>query len=146
MWSLYADSHRGVCVHLSGRIEPLRTAWPIIYCDDYPSLDLTWPRMTQRAFTDACILTKSLQWHHEQEYRLISPVDGQDSEVTFVGEVGTLLPGSVTGLTLGALIHDDVATRPTNAARAAGLAVWRAQRSDHQYRLTFQRVRPGRAR
>jgi hypothetical protein len=141
MWSLYADSHRGVCVHFSGRIEPLRTAWPIIYCNDYPSLDLTWPRMTQRAFTDVCILTKSSQWRHEQEYRLISPVGGQKSEVTFEGEVGTLLPGSVTGLTLGALVRDDVAACLTSAAKAAGLAVWRAARSDHQYRLTFRRIR-----
>jgi len=102
--------------------------------------------MSDRAFTDVCILTKSMHWRHEQEYRLISPVDGQDSEVTFEGEVGTLLPGSVTGLTLGALIRDDVAACLSSAARAAGLAVWRAQRSDHQYRLAFQRVRPGHSR
>lgn len=141
MWSLYADSHKGVCIHLSGRLEPLSTAWPIIYRNDYPSLDLTWTRMTPRAFTDVCILTKSVQWRHEQEYRLISPIEGEKSEVTFVGEVGTLPTGSVAGLTLGALIPHKTADDLTKTAIAHGLPVWRARRSDHEYRLIFQRTR-----
>jgi len=98
--------------------------------------------MTARAFTDVCILTKSVHWRHEQEYRLISPVGGERSEVTFAGEVGTLLPGSVTGLTLGALMRDEAAADLARVAMAQGLPVWRARRSDHEYRLMFQRIRP----
>ena len=130
---------------LKGRIEPLRTAWPIRYREDYPTLELTWPSMTSRAFTDVCILTKSLPWHHEQEYRLISPIEGEESEVTFEGEVGTLLPGSVTGLTLGALMPEKTADGLTRIAFARGLPVWRAQRSEHEYRLMFQRIRKGKS-
>jgi len=143
MWSLYADSHKGACVHLSGRIEPLRTAWPIRYRTEYPSLDLTWPHMAPRAFTDVCILTKSVQWRHEQEYRLISPVAGEKTEVIFSDDaVGTLLPGTVAGITLGALMPAEAAAHFTKIAAAKGLPAWRAQRSDLEYRLTFHRIGP----
>jgi hypothetical protein len=141
MWSLYADSHKGACVHLSGRIEPLRTAWPINYCDDYPVLGLSWPGMESTAFTDVCILTKATHWRHEQEYRLVSPVGGQVSEVNFVGEIGTLPTGSVTGITLGALMSREIAAELTEVAAAHGLPVWRAGRSDNAYRLRFPRNR-----
>jgi hypothetical protein len=140
MWAHYADHHRGACVHLSGRIQPLRSAWPVTYSDEYPTLTVPWLEMEAMEFTRLCVLTKATQWRYEREYRLIGPQPGQPSEVSFNGEIGTLPMGSVTGMTIGARMEEAAAAELVRCAIDRHIPVWRARLHDRNYRLTFDRL------
>jgi hypothetical protein len=145
MWSHYADEHHGVCVHVSGRIEPMRTAHPVDYCKQYPTIPSSeWQQQSNDLeFTRRCILTKAPAWSYEREFRLIAPVeDGQHWEITMNDEIGILPEGSITGITLGARMADvDAQHLVKCAALSGGIPVWRARLSDADYRLTYERIR-----
>jgi hypothetical protein len=144
MWSHYADEHHGVCVHVAGRIEPMLSAHPVDYCEQYPTIRSSeWQQQpNDLGFTRRCILTKAPAWSYEREFRLVAPVeDGQNWEITMDGQVGILPEGSITGITLGARIADADAHRLAMHALNRGVPVWRARLSETDYRLTYERVR-----
>ncbi len=72
MWSHYADNHRGICLEFSVPDNPLFSkAAEVVYREAYPHwvpCDIN----DRPGLVMELILTKSRDWHYEQEYRLIS--------------------------------------------------------------------------
>lgn len=72
MWSHYADNHRGLCLEFSVSDNPLFSkAAQVVYREDYPH----WAPCNindKPGLVMELILTKSSDWHYEEEYRLVS--------------------------------------------------------------------------
>jgi len=75
MWSHYGDKHRGVCIEFS--TEPLGSffshAKPIRYTNDYPIIR---GYAGEEDWGSSGVLTKSLDWEYEQEWRLLANLTG----------------------------------------------------------------------
>ena len=87
MWAHYADSHKGFCVEYDiptpdeHNINLLQNLFPVIYSDERVSVlneclaDLTCPTVTEETMTAIYkygLLTKSIDWYYQNEWRLIS--------------------------------------------------------------------------
>lgn len=87
MWSHYAKYHQGFCIeyetpNLSDEnIEIYQNLFPVIYTDtrtDLTKLSLDWKSSGTLSESDIwdfykyCLLSKSLDWKYQQEWRLIS--------------------------------------------------------------------------
>ncbi len=87
MWAHYADSHKGFCVEYDiptpdeHNINLLQNLLPVIYSDERVSVlnecleDLTCPTVTEdtlSAIYKYGLLTKSVDWCYQNEWRLIS--------------------------------------------------------------------------
>ena len=87
MWAHYADSHKGFCVEYDiptpdeHNINLLQNLLPVIYSDERVSVlneclaDLTCPTVTEETMSAIYkygLLTKSVDWCYQNEWRLIS--------------------------------------------------------------------------
>ncbi|MBT9455042.1 MAG: DUF2971 domain-containing protein [Burkholderiaceae bacterium] len=93
MWSHYADYHKGICLEFDGEAKLMGHAQRVQY---------SHKRVPIKAYSDPqdesmtkALLTKSLQWSYEEEWRLINYNKGPGS-VQF-------RPENLTGIVLGAL-------------------------------------------
>jgi hypothetical protein len=68
MWSHYARNHTGICLEFSVRSDVMCAALRVAYCDSYPSLTLAGEGLEHIL----PLLTKSADWSHESEFRLIA--------------------------------------------------------------------------
>jgi hypothetical protein len=84
MWSYYADSHRGFCVEydlksLGPENLQVRALYPVLYNTEWPNATDTTVQAVapSEGMTDnttiLSVLTKSAEWRHEQEWRMIFP-------------------------------------------------------------------------
>jgi hypothetical protein len=124
MWAHYADSHRGFAVELDGLSEFFHRGSPpsvvghpiaVTYARDRPALTMYTPEPTREFFDDAirgALLTKSVDWSYEREYRVIFPLDDPD---TYPHEVVSgrfhlfpIPPDAITGVVIGARASEDV--------------------------------------
>ena len=87
MWAHYADSHKGFCIEYDiptpsvDNINLLQNLFPVIYSDERVSVlneclaDITCPTVTEdtlSAIYKYGLLTKSIDWRYQNEWRLIS--------------------------------------------------------------------------
>lgn len=69
MWSHYADHHRGICVEFGTDNEVVCAALKVLYCDEYPFLDLADDGALHNLLP---LISKSSDWGYEDEYRLVA--------------------------------------------------------------------------
>jgi hypothetical protein len=76
MWAHYADSHRGICLEFSVRVDPpfFTEAQPVRYQDSYPRFNYFNSDKDERA--EKSFLTKSKHWAYEQEFRVVDLTRG----------------------------------------------------------------------
>ncbi len=68
MWSHYADSHRGFCMHF----EMTQLRYTVIYQDDYPKIDFDADEAEQLLSFHRLLHTKAKNWEYEKEHRIIN--------------------------------------------------------------------------
>lgn len=85
LWAYYADGHRGYCLVFDSAISwvvnnshvgNLQLApMDIRYQSEYPEVDLDWRQAGKDGWdvVETALLTKSLNWKHENEARIIVP-------------------------------------------------------------------------
>lgn len=114
VWAHYADGHTGIAVHFDATIVPWGAAQRVDYQHEYPNVLLPSdlddvPRLTSR-----CLLTKSVSWEYEKEFRLIDYPDPQpgvaralDGIFPVIAPQTRLIPMThITGVTIGAAMPE----------------------------------------
>jgi len=117
MWSYYAESHTGVCVHFDAQLVPIGTAHRVNYSREYPTIWLPIGGLAPDRVVTLALGTKSLAWGHEKEYRLINfpqgpphPPGSRVFDTVFrwkSPQLAVVPKDRVVGVTLGASIKDD---------------------------------------
>lgn len=69
MWSHYAEQHRGICIGFDTKKYFFQTAWPVKYQSNYPIV--VRPQDDYETVLQKSLLTKSLHWSYECEWRII---------------------------------------------------------------------------
>jgi len=110
LWSHYADSHKGICVHFDHKKDPFYCAAEVDYSPDFPRV--AYPFEGDAVLTQKGILTKAKFWKYEEEFRLFSVRMG--NEAWHLGlkwlnkHIARIDPTAVIGITLGAnMPHED---------------------------------------
>jgi len=80
MWSLYADSHRGICLQFQIIDDPFyHVLYPVVYGKSYPSFRLSQGDMPGYLF--AQLTFKSIEWCYQKEWRIIKNVYFEDESL-----------------------------------------------------------------
>lgn len=141
MWAYYADRQRGVCIHLRPDMWPVAAALRVSYGNLYPSVTL--PPNYHKLVREFG-LRKARAWRHENEYRLlVQDEDAQRFGLEWVNKnTAVFPPGSVIGITVGALIHDTGLQEIVGYAALANPAmpVYRAVAQRGQFKLAFEQI------
>jgi hypothetical protein len=129
LWSHYADSHKGLCIHLSTANSMFGASQRVQYVPERPRV--TFPFVTSsKELLDTCVLRKGKFWEYEEEYRIIRYPDMTyyDLGLNFDGQLATYQAHLLTGITVGARMPDaDIQAVLEMAARhRPALPVWRA--------------------
>ncbi|MGH7815031.1 MAG: DUF2971 domain-containing protein [Candidatus Binataceae bacterium] len=74
MWSHYANSHKGFCLEFDTQYEPFDKAWPVAYSLRRPKYELSTDSLKN---AQHLVLTKSLDWAYEDEWRVVLPKGGE---------------------------------------------------------------------
>lgn len=92
MWSYYANSHRGLCLEISGLDQPqpeiitqrvaYTTERPQVFLDEVLALSTDSPKREQTVRKLYCV--KSDAWKHEDEYRLVARDSAAHSAICFL--------------------------------------------------------------
>jgi len=76
MWSHYANSHSGVCLGFSHRsVRPFGPVFQVMYSPELPKVSYLKGGDVEKFSAD--FLTKSLQWEHEHEWRVVDRNKGK---------------------------------------------------------------------
>ncbi len=75
MWAHYSSSHTGVCLEFEVSTHELffGRAQPVIYSNTRPKFN---PRGTEEENVEGALLTKSIEWAYEREWRIIDHLVG----------------------------------------------------------------------
>lgn len=81
LWAYYADNHKGICIEydleeLISKNKPMYQHFDISYMDHPLSLSIN--DIPSNDVFKIIIGTKDLCWSHEEEYRIISDIDGKN--------------------------------------------------------------------
>src|SRR4029077_15987184 len=87
-WAHYAGSHSGICVELRPDVPPADQALKVVYSRDYPQINFfelaqriegSGPeaQSAQREWVNALLLTKSIDWSYEEEWRILDTTGGR---------------------------------------------------------------------
>ncbi|WP_261533896.1 DUF2971 domain-containing protein [Burkholderia multivorans] len=72
MWAHYANSHQGICLQFYVPSSPIfREAFPVKYSDDFLKINWVTSDDEQENLTMTALLTKSLEWKYEEEWRIL---------------------------------------------------------------------------
>ncbi|MGL4604739.1 MAG: DUF2971 domain-containing protein [Iodobacter sp.] len=71
LWSLYADSHKGVCIGIEESKNTLSLSEDVEYELEYPVFHYDPYELYQDDFRKRVLLTKSKAWKYEEERRLV---------------------------------------------------------------------------
>jgi hypothetical protein len=147
-WSHYADSHRGVCVHLRGDLMPLKYSFKVDYSDEYPTLLI--PR-TEEDRSDVLFripLRKAADWHYEHEFRSIRNMDAKGTVAETLGVVwdGDIALGGqeiASAITLGALMTPPVRAHLVEwiSKNAPHVQVFQADLHERRFEITRSAVK-----
>jgi hypothetical protein len=135
MWGHYAASHTGVCLEFDARRDPFPAVEKVEYRTTYPARDL--PTIGYEP-----LITKSMHWAYEAEWRLIaeeraaarSPLSLKTNN-----DFLTLSSGVLKSVTIGALA-DEASRRLIQdlvASHATGVLVRQAIVAPDRYELTI---------
>lgn len=100
MWSLYSESHKGLCLEFDASKQGTLfcEALKVIYQEGYPEVNIM--DMGNTAEYQKALLTKSLHWQYQEEWRIIKPKpSGGPGYYAFPPEL-------LTGVILGSLMSD----------------------------------------
>jgi hypothetical protein len=143
MWSHYAGSHSGVCLHFkveSGLVTGL--ARGIDYVANRPPVLV--PLRYNKDESDIAVmmsLVKAEFWHYESEYRILA-IPGTDWGHELDGRYVSFAPEMLTGITLGmcttGVDRNILLTWARN--RQPLLSVWEAYEDQEKFALKFRRI------
>jgi hypothetical protein len=71
MWAHYADSHRGICIGLEKQKAPFNNAMQVEYSTERPEIEYPLHRIFTDKDLEQLLLTKSIEWSYEKEWRII---------------------------------------------------------------------------
>lgn len=130
MWSHYAAEHSGLCLEFDGKSPIFEEATPVTYSSERVRVNLIDSDYSQRTV----LLTKSLDWHYEQEWRLI--------EVGTSPGVRIWPPEALTAVVLGARISEADRARVMEwvARRSPKIAVRQASMSTKKFKVDIRDV------
>lgn len=137
-WSHYADNHRGLCLEFATDNELFRCAQRVVYLSDYP----VWqPHTLLATRIEEALLTKSDDWHYEEEYRVVarrSAAGGRAGDRVLISEDGYLaIPaGALKSVVVGCEANYDLVLAIVKHY-APDLPVRRVVRAPNQYRLAI---------
>jgi hypothetical protein len=151
MWMGYAQNHEGIVLRIEPNVEKdskFQRFFPVQYRASRPSLyDQTLAFLenalfgdqvaTRRAMLDKIIYSKTLEWKHESEYRLVIPLRQGEREWNTM----PYHPEEITELYLGLTMAKGNKDEIISKARAVNpnIAIFQASRGPNQT-LTFQRL------
>jgi hypothetical protein len=96
MWAHYADSHRGICVGFDSGATPFNTARAVVYSQQRAVISQD-AESDDDQIIDLALLTKSLHWSYEHEWRAIKrPVS--DDEKTYYKQLLTESPDALNDI------------------------------------------------
>lgn len=72
LWSHYADSHRGLCIHFDHTLDPFRFCNKVTYTKEYPEVVYPFVGEFDPGLFQKTVLTKAKYWKYEKEFRLWS--------------------------------------------------------------------------
>lgn len=150
MWSYYAESHTGVCVHLDATIAPFGNAMRVLYRDEYPFLPLPLVGVPPLYVVQQALLVKAAKWEHEREYRLIDLPNYEGGASTLDPPIAERLspqlrrfrPRHIVGVTCGARMDGNAIEQILRICeqRKPRLPVWKANVSKRSFALTFEPI------
>ncbi|MDP1939312.1 MAG: DUF2971 domain-containing protein [Gallionella sp.] len=86
MWAHYASNHTGVCIGFDGAFEPFNSADEVFYSDERPQIPTLEPSRDGQKLVRAVLLTKSMHWRYESEWRCVKrPM--QADEISYYREL-----------------------------------------------------------
>ena len=136
MWSHYAENHRGICLEFNVTNALFGRACQVTYRPDYP-------RWVLCDFHDnpgrvmELILTKSLDWDHEEEYRLVSVQAPAHEFLCTRGDFFRLPDGALRSVIIGCEA-DHRAIAEVVRKSAPSLPIKQSVRTGNLYKLTIR--------
>lgn len=132
MWSHYAANHRGICLEFDKNNSLIGRARPVKYRETYPE----WIPTTATQRTLELVLTKSMDWAYEREFRIIATsLDGP----TKLFDDYVLLPtGALTSIILGCESKDHDEISDIIKKYAPAVSIKRAVRVPNHYKLRIE--------
>jgi len=136
MWGHYAASHTGICLEFDARCDPFPATEKVQYYTTYPARDL--PSVGYEP-----LVTKSMDWSYEMEWRLIAEErSAARSPLTIKtnNDFLTLPNGALKSVTIGALADDTSrrCIRDVVRANATGVLVRQATIAPDRYELNIE--------
>jgi hypothetical protein len=143
LWSHYADSHRGVCLHFSCSYGTLIGLARQVACkEDREPILIPLQYQTDDQLTDKMVLVKAAFWAYENEYRIIGHARA-DWGHSFDGSWRVAFPPELLcGITLGTRISADNRAEilALAAARTTPIPVWQSMEDDGRFWMRVERV------
>jgi len=130
MWSHYAAEHSGVCLEFDGKCPIFEEATAVTYSSERVRINVIDDKYISRDV----LLTKSLDWHYEQEWRLI--------EVGTSPGVRIWPPAALSAIILGARISEADRARVMAwvTRRSPKIAVRQASMSTKRFKVDIRDV------
>jgi hypothetical protein len=135
MWGHYADCHSGLCLQFAASEMDtfFGPAQPIVYSRDRPRFD---PNGTEADNAGTALLTKSIDWVYELEWRVINYATGSRSYVFPSGN----LVGIILGYQMPLEERQQVLEMVANGGFSA-VAVYEALPDEHEYKMHLRLFR-----
>lgn len=151
MWSYYAGSHTGVCIHFDATVAPFGAAFKVVYTDEYPFLPQPVADLSPRMVIQQCLLVKSKAWAHENEYRMIDMPNYDGGARTLdppislqrAGQLIRFRDRHLAGITCGVHMKGDAVERLARICgdRRPRVPIWQAKVAKYKFELSFEEVR-----
>jgi hypothetical protein len=127
MWSHYANAHRGFCLVFDERDPFFARAFEVAYSDTYPVINPVLDDYEVRL--NKALLTKSLHWSYEHEWRIIEHESGPG--------IKRFPPHSLCGVIFGCRMSDRHKSQISGWCRARMRQVqfFRAREAERTYSL-----------
>jgi hypothetical protein len=135
MWAHYGNKHQGLCLEFDATVEKVWRARKVAYGDKLPLANADYMRDND-ALLEVALLTKSLEWRYEEEYRLLGR-DGKLDPTFILATEGNFLKlpvGAITGVIAGVRADIDRVREIVHRV-APGLPIRRAVQRPHEYHL-----------
>jgi hypothetical protein len=150
MWAHYAELHRGAVLRFRCLPDINSTvcwAWQVSYSTDLPTFaDLNrWVRELSgqekrepEAIARKYLLTKSVDWAYEKEWRVFGKQDGADDGYVYRSILPEELDAVYLGCRMGSEIQSEIARRLTG--RLAHVKLYKARKSSTRFALDFDLI------
>ncbi len=146
MWAHYTDDHKGAAIKLKCIPEKdtaLCVAKPVIYSAAMPLLKVgelfNSQQELMRKILDEILLTKSLDWQHEKEWRVIlmKQQEGNDFDMRGIFE------DEIDAIYLGCRMHEQDKKDIIDIVRTKRkkVRIFYARKNDREFKLDFEELR-----